>query len=110
MNISKKISVPLTIVFAFCLLATTKAIAPGEKISKASVYPNPVTSDIIQISSDKNIQTVEILNVIGKSVQRTKAFSEKKVEVPVEIKEKGMYLLKVIYTDKTEYIQRIIIK
>lgn len=77
---------------------------------KAKIYPNPVTESYFTINAEKTIQSVEILNILGQQVQKNDNFLDTKVRIDLNISENGIYLVKIIYKDKTEYVQRIYVK
>ncbi|MBR5983903.1 MAG: T9SS type A sorting domain-containing protein, partial [Bacteroidales bacterium] len=61
--------------------------------SEISVYPNPVT-DILNITSSKDISEIEIVNVMGQVVYRTEVNGEKAV-CDVEGLTTGVYFVKI---------------
>ncbi len=75
------------------------------------IYPNPVTEGRLTITTTESILTVQILNITGKMV-----FSQEyqpntsSVVVELDKMEKGIYLVRVGFTDKTSYTEKIMIK
>lgn len=62
-------------------------------IDGLSIYPNPVTSGKVYISTSKNLEKeVEIFNAIGKSVKKTRIRGK---ELDVSSLKAGLYILKI---------------
>lgn len=73
-------------------------------INDFKVYPNPAT-DYITISSQHNIDAVEIYNTLGQSIFR----KEQDVNtINVQDIESGIYLLK-IYSGKSSVSKKIVV-
>ena len=79
-------------------------------LEKAHIYPNPVIEDHFTVEAQKTIQSIEILNILGQQVQKEDNFSDTKVKVELNDNEHGIYLVKIVYKDKTEYVERVFIK
>jgi hypothetical protein len=74
------------------------------------IYPNPVTGDFFKVSGTK-ISSVELMNVIGKSVRILKNETENpEIVVKVSDLDKGMYLVKITFVDKKSVIKKLLIK
>jgi len=76
-----------------------------------SIYPNPVVSDHFSISSITPVKEVEIFSVIGQSMYKQVCKKgQQQIEIgPIEL-EKGMYLVKVIASNKESVIKKILVK
>jgi hypothetical protein len=76
-----------------------------------SVYPNPVSTENITISSDYSIKEIEIVSLIGQCVFK-QAYTNGQFNI--EIKnidlQKGMYLVKVISYSKESAVKKILVK
>jgi hypothetical protein len=79
--------------------------------SGLTIYPNPVISDRFTINSNQPIKEVEIFSVIGLSVYKeTLKKSQQQIEIgPLEL-EKGMYLVKVVSSNKITMVKKILVK
>ena len=68
------------------------------------IYPVPVSNDILNVSAEKAINSVEIFNIIGHRVL-TKELSglDRQVEINVSLLEKGMYVIRISNSEK-EYV------
>lgn len=77
---------------------------------KANIYPNPVTDNEFVVKTQKDVNKVIVLSVTGQIVTTEKAFSRQMVRVDLEKAKSGLYIVKVVYTDKTEYVHRLIVK
>jgi hypothetical protein len=74
-------------------------------LSTITIFPNP-TSNYIQLSSTKNIESIEILNLSGVKVLQKNSFLER---VNVERLSAGIYFVKV-RTNNDEAIKKLIIQ
>ncbi|AVR45238.1 T9SS C-terminal target domain-containing protein [Christiangramia fulva] len=76
-------------------------------IEGLSIYPNPVTGGKVFISSSKNHdKIIEIYNVLGKSVYKTRIRGR---ELDVSTLAPGIYILK-IQEDKARATRKIVVK
>ncbi|GEM_PF-2106689 len=66
-------------------------------LSSISVYPNPV-KDILNITSQKNVDKAEIYNLSGQLIQTEKATNQ----INMETLPAGIYILKVISADEVQ--------
>lgn len=76
-----------------------------------TIYPNPVISDRFTINSNQPVKEVEIYSVIGLCVYK-QSFKkgQEQIEIgPIEL-EKGVYMVKVISTDKISTVKKILVK
>lgn len=107
----------LIIIFLLGLLTfATPAIAQERPASHVrteipidglSIYPNPVTGGKVFISSTKNDdKIIEIFNVLGKSVQKTRIRGR---ELDVSTLDPGIYILK-IQEGKARATKKLVIK
>jgi hypothetical protein len=71
--------------------------------SSVNIYPNPV-KDVINITSDKNVSSVTIYDLSGKSVKTSKAAAS----VNIQNLEKGTYVVKINFADGTSESKKII--
>jgi len=81
---------------------------PMEDLGQIAVYPNPVIHNTFQISSNREIQSFELLNMIGQAIYKkelTGHFSIYTVQ-PGTLR-KGMYLLRVRFKDQTTAVKKI---
>jgi hypothetical protein len=76
-----------------------------------TIYPNPVTSDRLSISSKLPVKEVEIFSVIGQSVlKQTYTKGLQQVEINSLNLVKGVYLVKITSTGKVSAVQKIMVK
>lgn len=76
-------------------------------IDGLSIYPNPVTGGKVYISSSKNQdKTIEIFNVLGKSVYKTRIRGR---EMDVSSLTPGIYILK-IQEGKDKATRKLVVK
>ena len=81
---------------------------PDESVE---IFPNPVTEGRFTVSTDKNIQVVQVMNITGKIVYNQE-YQPNTTTVVVEMKdvENGVYLVRIGFTDKTVHTQKIMVK
>jgi hypothetical protein len=72
------------------------------------VYPNPLTGNLLNISSTKSIRKVTIINIAGQISYETHSNNENLVNIDVSAFKKGIYLIRIEYSDKTTDNKRII--
>jgi hypothetical protein len=76
------------------------------KKSTFSFYPNPTTS-VINISSEQDITTISLFNLIGQKVI-SKSVNAKQYTINVENLAKGTYLMKVVSGNAAEFEKVVI--
>jgi len=77
------------------------------------IYPNPVFNDNFFVKSETGtIATVEVLNVIGQRVK--KIVNETGVPYNIYVKlpdtQKGMYMIRITFSDNKTMIRKILVK
>lgn len=74
------------------------------------VFPNPVTTNKFHVSATKNITKIRLSNILG---QQTEINSIQKnsglVEVTLKNRKQGIYLVTIIFEDKSKEVKRIIV-
>jgi hypothetical protein len=111
----KKYRFILTLLFTGALAVSSYAqdISYTEKIEKeAIIYPNPLAGDKFLIKSESGIKKVEIVNMIGKVINRTENENLGLLELQIYIGkcEKGMYFVKVTFEDNISIIKKLLVK
>lgn len=106
MKLLKYISLFL-IILASTVSMYANDLQPGA-LSNAQViiYPNPVTEGNITLKSDQRIEKVEILNILGQIVQTEDLNSVYISKLDIDL-QSGIYLIRIIFTDKTYSTKRI---
>jgi len=80
-------------------------------VHEALIYPNPLVGENFQIKSESEITKVEVVNVIGKLINRTEDENLKQhFFVNVGNCKKGLYLVKITFNDKKSIIKKLIKK
>jgi len=75
--------------------------------SKTVLFPNPA-NDNITISSQNNLQSVTIYNVLGAQVMQESNLNSKSIEVNISNLPSGVYLVKVEDTGNNEGLKRLV--
>jgi hypothetical protein len=85
-----------TLAGTYCHDLTRTGVVTGIKESniadKITVYPNPVSNNLI-IKSDENINSVEIINIIGQTALRQQA-TQKDCIIDLQYLPTGIYFLR----------------
>lgn len=89
----------------------TPVITPLEDASRFEVYPNPVTGNTFQVSANREIRSVEILNLVGQVVyNREQANYNSLITVQTASLRKGMYLVRIRFVNHTSAVKKIWLK
>ena len=81
------------------------------KLNTVSVYPNPSSNNVIYVSTNNVIETIEVVDLLGKVVAReVKNDQSMAAVVSTNDLKKGAYLLRINFTDKSSSQQSIIIE
>ena len=65
-----------------------------------NIYPNPVT-DVLKISSDQAISSVEILDFVGVSIYNMTGLDLQTISIPIKDQPAGIYIIKIRIGDRT---------
>jgi len=76
-----------------------------------TIYPNPVVDERFSLTASLPFTSVQIFNVIGKEVYSlTLTSARKETEVLAGKLDNGMYLVKIVFADKSTTVQKILVK
>ena len=76
-----------------------------------TIYPNPVVDERFRLTASLPFTSVQIFNVIGKEVYSLTLSSERKETEALTGKlDNGMYLVKIVFADKSTTVQKILVK
>lgn len=79
--------------------------------TKLTIFPNPVTGNSFQITSNKEIKSVTTTNMLGQIASTdTNKKSPSHFTVSLNKKISGIYLVTVLYPDSSKEVKRIIVK
>ena len=109
----KEVKKAIFLIFLF--LVAFKGFSQDNNFVKekdALVYPNPLIGQKFIVKSESVVSMVEVVNVIGKVVNRTKNenFGLHEMQVFVGNCEKGMYFVKITFEDKRSIIKKLLVK
>jgi hypothetical protein len=74
--------------------------------NKVFIYPNP-NNKIFNIQSSANMNTIEILDILGNSIQTIYTQSAS-IQINIKDKPSGIYFLKINFINDNSVIKRII--
>ncbi len=76
-----------------------------------SIYPVPVRDNSFTITSDKEISSIKITNIIGQDIFMEKYNSPiLTIKIILENAKRGMYLVVITFSDNTRIVRRILIE
>jgi len=84
----------------------------NSNIHQAVIYPNPVLDYKFKVKSEQIIFKIEVINVIGKTIEKyvNTSYSSDDIFVDLQNCEKGMYLIKITFDDDEYIIKKLLIK
>ncbi|MBA7526727.1 hypothetical protein ES705_18897 [subsurface metagenome] len=105
-------------ILLFLLLSTgalgLKADTPLNNLNgvddEVIIFPNPVTEGIISVISEKVIERIEILNIVGQKILTKEPEPSNSVKLKINNLKTGIYLVRISFTDNTSSIKRIWIR
>jgi hypothetical protein len=74
------------------------------------LYPNPATNAQVTISAEKEIQKIQLLNIVGEQVRVEEPESSNTVKLALEDIKNGIYIVKITFTDNTSTTKRLWVK
>lgn len=78
---------------------------------KVTFYPNPVTGNQFTVKANENIKTIEVINLIGQAVLKHENKNVNgEVVVYYDNIDRGMYLVKVTFSDNGVIVKKILVK
>jgi hypothetical protein len=90
---------------------TGKGYLFNETEVNLSIYPVPVKDNSFTVTSDREISSIKITNIIGQDI-----FMEKyntpilTIKIVLENAKRGMYLVVINFTDNTRVVRRILVE
>ena len=78
---------------------------------KVSVYPNPVINNQINVTTNRDIQSIKILTIVGSVVlDREYEAGTTNIQLDLNKLSKGLYLLKIKFDEENTYTEKIMVK
>jgi hypothetical protein len=78
---------------------------------KVSVYPNPVINNQINVTTNRDIQSVKILTIVGSVVlEREYEAGTTNIQLDLDKLSKGLYLIKIKFDEEKTYTEKIMVK
>jgi hypothetical protein len=78
---------------------------------KVTVYPNPVINNQINVTTNRDIQSIKILTIVGSVVlDREYEAGTTNVQLDLDKLSKGLYLLKIKFDAENTYTEKIMVK
>ena len=93
----------------FTYITSTLSVEETNPIENVKLYPNP-SEGSISISNARNIETVEIYNILGRLVKLISMDQDTTLELDLSDLSKGMYLVKITDLNANTKSQKLILK
>jgi hypothetical protein len=90
---------------------TNRSFMMNETEVKVSIYPVPVRDNSFTVTSDKEISSIKITNIIGQDIFMEKYNSPiLTIKIVLENTTRGMYLVVITFSDNTRTVKRILVE
>ncbi len=101
--------------FTFLLMSNISAqnVNKFDKRPEPKIYPNPLLlGQKLHIESDKAIVSVEVLDIIGKTIKfvDNQGYDSKEISFVLDQCKQGLYIVKISYQDKSFTINKLLVK
>jgi len=93
----------------FTYITSTLSVEESNLIENVKIFPNPSQGNIT-ISSSRNLETVEIYNILGRLVKRINVAQDTQLNLDLSGLSKGMYLVKITDINANTKSQKLILK
>lgn len=108
MHLKLKILIIHLALFGVALYGNSSGEMTGDdQKATVKVFPNPVVDGTISISSDIQMEKIEILSIVGQLVYTQELEPSNSVRLNIDQLESGIYLIKVSFIDNTSSTKRI---
>lgn len=79
--------------------------------SKLNIFPNPVTGNKFQIIASIEIKSVSLTNIVGQNVDvEILKKNPKQLDIITQNMNQGIYLVTILFTDKSKEVKKIIVR
>jgi hypothetical protein len=92
---------------AIALKAENYNITENKNEAEVVVYPNPATENHILISAEKEIEKIELLNIVGQQMLMQMPEPSNSIRLELGTLKNGIYLIKITFTDETSSTKRL---
>jgi hypothetical protein len=96
---------------AFTLKASDYSQSVAERSMEFNLFPNPIDNgDVLNIIAEKEIERVEVLNIVGELMRIENINETNRAKLNIDELKEGIYLVKIIFVDKTSSTKRLWVK
>ncbi len=87
-------------------------LSDNQIVEDAVIYPNPVTDNRFYVKAEKTIRSVEVINMLGQTVRKITNETGLPYNIFVNLpdSDKGIFMIRIAYEDKSAEIQKILVK
>jgi hypothetical protein len=79
--------------------------------ASVNIYPVPVRDNILNISSNREISSIKITNIIGQDIYRANYDNSQFIlKITLDNPVRGMYLVAITFSDRTRLVRKILIE
>jgi len=93
----------------FSIDVTSTESINSYKESELKIFPNP-TKNSVNITSSSTIKTVELRNILGKTVLIKQNLNIRSIKLDINSLSEGIYLLKITFSDNKSTLNKLIIE
>lgn len=95
----------------FWQVGTTYLQIPEDPEKKVEVYPNPLTDGVLTLKTEEQMLSVQILNITGKIVFNAEyQIGTYSAVLELSKLEKGIYLIRISFSDKEVHTEKLMVK
>jgi len=93
------------------LKAADYSLTAIDQSTEVNLFPNPIENgEVLTIVADKNINRIEILNIVGQPVKNLTFYETTNAKLNIEALKEGIYIVKILFVDKTSSTERLWVK
>ncbi len=96
--------------FHNCACDPNNAIVEGAEGKVIKLFPNPITNNVLTITTPEQVQAVEVRNVLGQLVYNEGTAPNSSIQIDLTGNEQGIYFVTVLFADQTFLTEKVTLK
>jgi hypothetical protein len=93
------------------LKASDYSLSVTDRSTEVNLFPNPIVNgDVLTIIAEKNIDRIEVLNILGQPIKNVSYFETVQAKLNIDELKEGIYIIKISFVDKTSSTRRLWVK